>query len=291
MGKVVRRSVIVAVVVLRAVTVVLVGLLLAAGTIGCGQTNERMYVTQQRMEAGLVVSLDGIGGYNWGPRWLRSGLDEAGCTHAIVIYDWSKGWTGMWVGDLMDRDRNLAAARDLAHMIASYKAAMPDRPVTIIGHSGGAAVVVWALESMPDDCKVDRAILLAPALSPNYDLSKALRAVRSRLYVMYSHWDVGTMGAGTALIGTMDRKNTVSAGLVGFNISPECAELEQYGKVRQVEWTADLMKVGNWPGHMGWTSTRFAREFIAPIIAGKTDPGQPLVPVRPEGGKAAAKTP
>jgi len=28
---------------------------------------------------------------------------------------------------------------------------------------------------------------------------------------------------------------------------------------------------------MGWTSTRFAREFIAPILTGKTDPGEPLV--------------
>jgi pimeloyl-ACP methyl ester carboxylesterase len=275
----------VAAVALRALCVAIVAAAFLAGVAGCQQTNERMYVTQQRMDTGLVVSLDGIGGYDWGPRWLRSGLDEAGCTSAIVIYDWSKVWTGFWVGDLMDQNRNQAVARDLAHLIMSYEAAEPGRPVTIIGHSGGAAIVVWALEALPDECKVDRAMLLAPALSPDYDLSKALHAVRSRLYVTYSHGDVGTMMVGTEALGTMDRKHSVSAGLVGFSLPAQPADIEQYAKVRQIGWTWDLAKMGNYSGHMGWTSTRFAKEYLAPIIAGKTDPGTPLVPVQAAPGK------
>ncbi|MCX5671639.1 MAG: alpha/beta hydrolase [Planctomycetota bacterium] len=271
---------------LRVAAAAVAGLTLLVTGVGC-RTRNRDYATEQRLEAGLVVSLDGVGGYNWGPRWLRSGLDEAGVKSAIIIYDWSRGPSGLWVGDLMARERNQAAANDLATRVATYASAMPHRPVTLIGHSGGAAVVVWALEAMqppapPGDphavrgAIVERAILLAPALSPDYDLTKALRAVRSRLYVMYSNADVGLLGAGTAVFGTMDGQHSVSAGLVGFKLTPE-VDAGEYAKVRQVPWSLDFVKMGHLGGHMGWTTTRFARDFLAPILAGKSDPGQPLV--------------
>jgi pimeloyl-ACP methyl ester carboxylesterase len=283
---VVLRSFKVAAAVLRAGIVALVGAVLIAEMAGC-QADERRYVSPQRMDTGLIISLDGVGGYNWGPRWLRGGLDEAGCTNAIVIYDWSQGWSGFWVGDLVAQERNHAAARDLAQLIVSYETALPGRPVTIIGHSGGGAVVVWALEALPENCKVERAFLLAPALAPTYDLSKALRAVRSRTYVMYSNADFVLMGAGTWGAGTMDRQHSISAGLVGFKLPPEPVDLEQYTKVRQVGWSTSLMKLGSWGTHMGWTSTQFARDFIAPIIAGRSDPGEPILPAHASGAKAA----
>jgi pimeloyl-ACP methyl ester carboxylesterase len=257
--------------------------------VGCW-SGKRDYATPERLEAGLVVSLDGVGGYNWGPRWLRAGLDEAGVKPAIVIYDWSKGPTGLFVGDLMAKERNQAAASDLAQRVATYVSAMPHRPVTLIGHSAGAAVVVWALEALPPNCQVERAILLAPALSPDYDLTKALRAVRSRLYVMYSQADVGLLAAGTAVFGTMDRQHAVSAGLVGFNVPVE-ADVDQYVKVRQVRWTLDLVKMGHLGGHLGWTSTRFAREFIAPIILGRSDPGEKVVAPQAASRPAPASSP
>jgi len=259
-------------------------LVLAMVASGCGSS--RSFVTQERLEAGLVVSLDGVGGYNWGPKWLRAGLDEAGVASAIVIYDWSMGPKGMFVADLVDEARNRAAAKDLAQMVETYTAAMPNRPVTLIGHSGGTAVVVWALEDLPEGIQVERAILMAPALAPDYDLSKALRHVRSRLYVMYSYADVPLMAAGTAVFGTMDRQHSVSAGLVGFKMpaNVEPAERAQYLKVRQIPWTISLIKTGHLGGHMGWTSTRFARDFLAPILTGKTDPGESLAaPAAPAG--------
>jgi pimeloyl-ACP methyl ester carboxylesterase len=262
---------------------------LVLGIIASGCGSSRSFVTQERLEAGLVVSLDGVGGYNWGPKWLRAGLNEAGVASAIVIYDWSKGPKGMFVGDLVDEARNHAAAKDLAQMVETYLAAMPHRPVTLIGHSGGTAVVVWALENLPEGCMVERAILMAPALAPDYDLSKALRHVRSRMYVMYSYADLPLMAAGTAVFGTMDRQHSVSAGLVGFKLPPAVppGDRTQYLKVRQIPWTVSLLKMGHLGGHMGWTSSRFARDFIAPILAGKTDPGEslasPTAPAPPGG--------
>jgi pimeloyl-ACP methyl ester carboxylesterase len=265
-------------------------LVLVIGAGGCWN-QQRSYVTEERLEAGLIVSLDGVGGYNWGPQWLRAGLDDAGLKPAITIYDWSKGPSGLFVGDLVAESRNRAAAHDLAQMVATYMAAMPNRPVTLIGHSGGTAIVVWALEELaegrtwaPKGAKVERAILLAPALAPDYDLSKALRAVSSRIYVTYSYADVGLMAAGTAVFGTMDRQHSVSAGLMGFRLPPDLPleSKTEYLKLRQISWNVKLVKSGNLGGHMGWTTSRFARDFLAPIIAGRTDPGEPLVvPAQP----------
>jgi pimeloyl-ACP methyl ester carboxylesterase len=246
---------------------------------GCGH-DSRYYTTNARFQAGMVVSLDGVGGYNWGPRWLRAGLDQANVKAAIVIYDWSKGPKGLFVADLVDEPHNREAARDLAQMVATYVVAMSNRPVTLIGHSGGAAIVVWALEAMPENCRVERAILLAPALAPDYNLARALRAVRSRLYVMYSPADLPLMGAGTAVFGTMDRQHSLGAGLVGFRWPADAgAETRaEYAKVREIRWTMNLITAENYGGHMGWTTTRFAREFIAPILTGQSDPGEALSP-------------
>ena len=83
-------------------------LCLAAG--GC-QTDQQRWMTPERLDAGLVVSLDGVGGYDWGPRWIREGLDEAGVKSAIVIYDWSKGPAGLWVGDLVDESATASRPR------------------------------------------------------------------------------------------------------------------------------------------------------------------------------------
>lgn len=271
-------------------TAVLVLAVLAATTIGCTHPDQRAYMTAERLNAGLVVSLDGVGGYNWGPQWLREGLDEAGLKAAIVIYDWSMGPKGMFVGDLVDQGHNREAARELARMVATYIETKPGRPVTLIGHSAGAAIVLWALEDLPKGTQVDRAILLAPALAPDYNMAKALQAVRRHLYVMYSPADVGLMGAGTAVFTTMDGQHSVSAGLVGFKL-PRDLPIEQqreYAKVRQVGWSFGLMKMGSYGGHMGWTTTRFAREFIAPILKGASDPGEPLVTLIPAPARQGA---
>ena len=238
------------------------------------------YVSGERLEEGLVISLDGIGGYNWLPRLMRRGLDRGGVRAAIVIYHWSVGPLGLWVTDLFAADRNRAVATDLAQTIAAYRDRFPDRPVTLIGHSGGGALAAWALEALPDGCQVDRALLLAPALSPRYNLAPAVRGVRDRLFVSHSWGDFALMGLGTMLFGTIDRRHTPSAGWVGLRLpralSPD--DRQAYGKVRRIRWHPRMIADGHIGDHVGWTVPRFARRFLAPIVLGRSDPGRPLVP-------------
>jgi pimeloyl-ACP methyl ester carboxylesterase len=238
------------------------------------------YLSHARLEKGMVLSLDGVGGYNWLNRMLRWGLRDGGVKSAIVIYHWSVGPLGLWVSDLMLRRRNRAAAAILAEYIAEYRRRMPGRPVTLIGHSAGGGIAAWVLEALPDGCQVDRAFLLSPALSPRYNLARALRAVRDRLYVAYSWTDISLMAIGTTLFGTIDGRHTPCAGLIGFRLpeglSPE--DREAYRKVRQIGWRLRMIRDGNWGDHTGFTTHRYACRVLAPAVLGLSDPGETLGP-------------
>ncbi|MBL7141301.1 MAG: alpha/beta hydrolase [Planctomycetes bacterium] len=236
------------------------------------------YLTPERLDRGLVVCLDGVGGYNWLPRLLRRGLDRGGVDAAIVIYNWSVGPLGMWAADLIAQRRNRQMARDLAETIVGYRERMPGRPITLVGHSGGGGLAAWTLEALPEGVAVDRALLLAPALSPRYNLAGALAHVRHRLLATYSWGDVGLMGLGTTLFGTMDRRFGPSAGLVGFRLPPGLTAGHQaaYEKFRQMGWRPRMIRDGHLGEHTGWTGIRFARRILAPFVLGQTDHGQAL---------------
>ena len=76
---------------------------------------------------------------------------------------------------------------------ARYKAGQPGCPVFLVAKSGGSGVAVKALELLDERDRRTRG-LLAPALSPAYDLTAALRAVRREIVVFWSPLDVIVLG-------------------------------------------------------------------------------------------------
>ena len=112
--------------------------------------------------------------------------------------------------------------------------------------------------------------MLAPAVSPTYDLTGALRAVRREMVVFWSPFDLLILGAGTRLFGTIDRVMTIGAGLVGFRLPPvngvNPAQTREYGKLRQVRWHPRMAASGNLGGHMGPDSPFFLRKYIVPLL-------------------------
>ena len=117
----------------------------------------------------LVLHLPGVGGYLSVDRSLIAGLARGGVSADFVVYDWTERDPGLHA--LHAYDRNQKEAGLIAGLIARRARAYPAGRIVLVSHSGGGAMAVWSLEHLPADVKVDTLLLLAPALSPTYDLT------------------------------------------------------------------------------------------------------------------------
>jgi pimeloyl-ACP methyl ester carboxylesterase len=213
----------------------------------------------------LLVYLPGISGLLGPGRRLGTALQQGGFAALYRVFDWTEGDPGL--DALQAYDRNQDQAQDLANRIAGQRLGDPDRPIELIAHSGGAGVAVWALEKLPAGVRVRGVVLLAPALSPDYDLSRALEHVEGKMIVFYSARDAWILGAGTKLFGTIDRVQTEAAGLKGFN-TPPTANTAQYRKLVQIPYDPAWGALGNPGDHMGPLSGPFLRSVVAPLMRG-----------------------
>jgi pimeloyl-ACP methyl ester carboxylesterase len=213
----------------------------------------------------------------------------------VRVVSWGHG-LGRWHADLTDVTNRDAQARQIAATVDAFRSEQPGDPVFLVAKSGGTGVVIRALEHLDPDA-VDRVVLLAPAISPTYDLSRALRAVRGEMVVFWSPLDVFVLGAGTRIFGTMDRVRTISAGMVGFRtpirdcepvsasaiiesaeagagadrrskpapgLEPSRATL--YGRLRQIRWRPVMAATGYFGGHVGPDSPAFLRKYVVPLL-------------------------
>ena len=127
---------------------------------------------------------------------------------------------------------------------------------------------MWALEKLPADVKVHSFVMLGPAISPTYDLSKALSHVTDKAYCYWSPADDFVLGTGTKLFGTIDGHHVESAGKVAFT-KPAGADDKQYAKLVSREYESGWSKLGNVGGHIGWMAEGFVRIVVAPALTGR----------------------
>ena len=210
-----------------------------------------------------LLHLPGVAGEQYLDREMLRGLRQGGFDGAIEVYDWAGDNPGF--NALMARKRNKLAAMVVAEKIEAWREKEPDAEITLVAHSGGAGIAVWALENLPEETQVDTVMLLAPALSPSYDLSESLRQVRGKCYVFSSIYDVLVLGLGTKLFGTIDRMNVDAAGRTGFR-KPKTADAQQYKKIVNMPYDVKWMKYANIGDHIGWMSKSFARHVLAPLV-------------------------
>jgi hypothetical protein len=230
---------------------------------------------------GLVLVADGVGGLDLCGTALRYVLAAEGLPYAVRVLPWGHG-LGRWYADLTRVANRDAKAALVADAVRRFKSTRPDGPAFLVAKSGGSGVVVKALEQLEED-SVERAILLAPALSPGYDLAAALRAVRREAVAFWSPLDVIVLGAGTRLFGTADRVRTVAAGMVGFR--PPLGQTG-YAKLRQVRWDVRMASSGYLGGHVGTDSPIFLRRYVVPLLRTGPADGRGIV-----GGDQAATAP
>jgi hypothetical protein len=166
----------------------------------------------------FVLVADGVGGLDLRGTALRYVLGAEGLSYAFHVFPWGHGF-GRWFADLIDVPNRDGQAAQLAAAVSRFRARQTDVPVFLAAKSGGSGVVIKALEQL-DEGSVERTILLAPALSPDYDLTAALRALSPDMVGFWSPFEVFLLGVGTRVFGTADRVKTASAGMVGFRVPP-----------------------------------------------------------------------
>ena len=221
---------------------------------------------QDPKDADYLLHLPGIGGYRWIDKQMVAGLKEGGYEGRLAVHDWPGDDPGL--AALLNRQKNDHEAQRVAEALTKRYRENPRRRIVVTAHSGGTGIAVWALEKLPDDVKVDTVVLLASALSPDYDLAPALRHVRGKMYSFNSLTDTLVLGVGTRTFGTVDGVKCDAAGRCGFCL-PDDADAKQYQKLVQVPYTAKWMELGNIGDHIGPMSNRFARDVLAPVVLGK----------------------
>jgi hypothetical protein len=211
----------------------------------------------------LVLHLPGIGGFRYCDRRMLSGLRDGGVNGNLEIYDWTEHDPGIHA--LQAMERNQKEAQRVADMIVAHHQADPASPIYLTGHSGGCAIATWALEKLPAGVMVNDVLLMAPALSPTYDLSAALRHVRGHLNAFSSTHDILILYTGTRVFGTMDGVQTEAAGYAGFT-RPATGDADQYLKLISHPYEPDWMDLDNFGEHVGAMARPFASAILAPLL-------------------------
>jgi pimeloyl-ACP methyl ester carboxylesterase len=210
----------------------------------------------------FLLHLPGIGGHMRIDDNVTEGMRRGGLDAQVRIHDWTNGNPGLPA--LGGYDRNRAEAKTITAELLDIARADPQRRIIITSHSGGGAMAIWALEDLPEDVKIDTLVMLAPAISPDYDLSKALSHVKGKAYAFSSNLDA-IDGFGTKTFGTMDRIKTESAGYGGF-VMPQTADAAQYAKLLNIPYDRAWLRYGNAGEHIGTMTPAFAAQVLAPLI-------------------------
>jgi hypothetical protein len=226
--------------------------------------------SEQRRQKGLVLVLPGVEGKGPLNHNLARGFAEGGLSQAIEIHEWTTGYWPLFAYHLGNTRRTAREASRLANRIRVYQDAYPGRPTILVGHSGGGALVVKALECLPAGRNISAAFLLAPAISRGYDLSRALAHVDAGIWNFYSPLDCILLTLGTSLVGTVDGKHDVGAGAWGFLSStsrprPICQG--QDACLFQVCYYPRLARFWHLGGHFGWTNRVFVSEWLTPMVS------------------------
>ncbi len=232
-----------------------------------GCADNAAYLTEDRLNNGLVIILPGIEGHSRLNENIRSGLVAGGIFRGMPIETW--GRPVPLVGPLITQvdflGNHLAGAR-IARIITKYQDKYPDRPVYVVGHSGGGGVAVFTAEAMPEDRKLDGLILLSASISSAYDVKKALSHCRNGIVNFYNKGDAGVLGLATTVLGNVDGIHGPSAGLIGFDVFDKPGYEGLY-QVKMVGVSED--------SHTTSTQVGFVSNFVASWVLSDNWPAGP----------------
>jgi len=120
--------------------------------------------------------------------------------------------------------------------------------------------------------KVDTMVLLGSSLSSTYDMTRCLRHVKGKVYVLTSPRD-GVLAGFIPVTGTIDGAYLVEpVGLAGFSLPSGKTRAEATALYREkivtIPWRESFERLGNPGGHTDGTSYQFVRYYIATELLG-----------------------
>jgi pimeloyl-ACP methyl ester carboxylesterase len=227
---------------------------------GCSQRAARMTVEPQAR--GCVVMIPGVVGQAKQLDSTCETLRDAGVDHRFEIISWGTS-AFQPIENLTDLPANEKRADAIAAKLTDLYRAQPDQPLILMAKSGGAGLAVMAVERLPQDVMLDRVILIAAAVSNDYDLSAVQARCKDKLVNFHSQADP-MVGFGTLVFGTIDRRNAISAGHSGFvnDAGQKCHD----DKLEQIAWNPTWLLLGHYGGHMGYRGDGWIRQHLAPHI-------------------------
>ena len=232
----------------NAIRAYLLGLLVCVISGGCAIEPDTGVSAFGDRDKGLVIILPGIQGNGSINEDIRQGLIGSGVQCAVEIRQWGFLIPGAkLLVNLINVPGNRQAARRIAEQIAAYQVRQPERPVYLIGHSGGAGVGVFALEHLGQisgSRPITGAVLLSASISNDYDLTSALNQSREGIVNFHNDRDVVLLGIGTTLMGNTDGRRSPSAGRTGFimaGASDNETRRSAYAKLHQARITRDMV--------------------------------------------------
>ncbi len=205
---------------------------------------------------GITFYCPGAGNVDMGDAGVREGLARAGYRGQVARVNWS-----LTLNPAVDQTVRIFAqqgAKRLASYIEQYIDRYPGREVNVVGLSAGTGVAIWALENLRPGYQVNNVILLSSSLSHDYDVSRALRRVKGRIYNYYSPNDAVLAGP-MKVFGTIDGALLKDgAGAVGLRAPRHAAD-----RVVNIRWRPEFERWGYYGGHMDSTSPGFVRHELA----------------------------
>lgn len=218
-------------------------------SVGCGAT------FSSAAKNGIVFYCPGAGNIDLGDQGLRSGLRAAGFRGDVASVIWT--FSANPAIDQAVKFNARLAGQGLARKIESFIDQYPGSPISVSGLSAGTGVAIFACEELKPGYQVDNVVLLAGSISHNYDVSKALRNIRGKIYNYYSSQDLVLSGP-MKLFGTIDGKmGTDGVGLVG--LSPPRGR----DRVVNIRWRPEFRRHGYYGGHTDITSAGFVKNYLA----------------------------
>lgn len=195
-----------------------------------------------------------------------SALPKAGVKHEVREFVWTHG-RGLFFKDLQDHQHLVKKAEELADFIRRLRAENPKRPIYIVAKSGGTGLALACAELLPANT-FERIILLSAAVSPSYDLRRALQATRCEIVSFHSPYDQVILNFGTRQFGTIDRVYGPSAGLKGFVAPTVLDQTDQalYQRLVQVAWNSRMLMHMHNGMHVGTSLPTFLAAEVAPWL-------------------------